>query len=148
MPTILYGEGKYTRQTGGRSQYGHVYLRVVLDGPEQSVVFRNEITNGSVPAQFVPSIEAAILTSVKGGILTPYGYDSARIELVDGSHHDVDSSRIAFYIASAMALDNALRTLPPGPSSGDADDPGVRVPRPPRRPVLHGAASVPEPNDL
>lgn len=147
MPTILYGEGKYARQIGGRGQYGHVRLRVVLDGPEQSVVFRNEITNGSVPAQFVPSIEAGITTSVKGGILTLYGYDSARIELVDGSYHDVDSTPIAFFVASAIALDNALRKLPPRPSSGNDDDPGVRVPRLPQRPAPHDAASVPEPND-
>ena len=86
------------------------------------------------------------MTSVKGGLLAPYGYEFARIELVDGSYHDVDSSHLAFFIASAMALDNALRKLPPRPSSGD-DDPGVRVPRLPQRPLKHDSASVPEPTD-
>jgi elongation factor G len=147
MPTILYGEMKYAKQRGGRGQYGHVCLRVLLDGPEQAVVFRNNITNGAVPAQFVSSIEAGIMTSVKGGILQQYGHEFARIELVDGSYHDVDSSHLAFYVASVMALDNALRKLPPRPSSGDDDDPGVRVRRPPRGPRLYDAAAVPEPND-
>jgi hypothetical protein len=146
MPTIVYGEMKYAKQRGGRGQYGHVYLRVLLDGPEQSVVFRNTITNGSVPAQFVCSVEAGIMTSVKGGILAQYGHDSARIELIDGSYHDVDSSHFAFFMASAMALDNALRTLPPR-RWGDDDDPGVCVPRPPQLPRRLDAASVPEPDD-
>ena len=147
MPTILYGEGKYARQTGGRGQFGHVRLRVLLGGAEQSVVFRNEITNGAIKEWFVPSIEAGIMTSVKGGILAQYGYDSARIELVDGSYRDVDSTPLAFFIASSMALDNALRKLPPRPSSGDDDDPGVRVPRPPQWPRPQDAAVVSEPEN-
>ena len=105
-------------------------------------MFRNEIADAGFPAKFVPSIEAGIMTSVKGGILARYGYDSARIELIDGSYHDVDSTPLAFFIASAMALDNALRKLPPRPSSGDDDDPGVRVPRPPQWPRPQDAAVV------
>ena len=57
------------------------------------------------------------MTSIKGGILALYGHDSVRVELVDGSYHDTDSSQMAFFIASAIALDNALRTIPPRPSS-------------------------------
>jgi len=77
MPTIVHGEGTYARQLGGRRQYGHVCLRVLLGGAEQSTVFRNEITDGAWPVTFVASIEAGIMTSVKGGILAHYGYDAA-----------------------------------------------------------------------
>ena len=147
MPTILYGEMKYAKQLGRRGQYGHVRLRVLLDGPEQGVVFRNEIITGSIPPQFVESVEAGIMTSVKSGVLEHYGHDSARIELIDGSYHEVDSSPFAFFMASVMALGKALNGLPPRPS-GDNADPGVRVPRPPHSPRLVDSASDPEPDDI
>ena len=150
MPHTVLGEMKYAKQTGGRGQYGHVRLRVTVDDGVQGVVFKNMLTQDAIPARFLPAIESGVMTCVKGGVLQQYGYSDARIELCDGSWHDVDSTDLAFFIASTMALQDALRKLPRqerGPESGEDDGPGVAVPRSPRPFSPEDAAAVKEPID-
>jgi translation elongation factor EF-G len=147
MPVTLIGEMKYAKQTAGRGQYGHVRLRVVLDDGVQGVVFGNEVDR-AIPAEFIPAIESGVMTAVRGGILQQYGYSDARITLIDGSFHDLDSSSTAFFLAGSMALDNALRKLPRRPSDDGGDEgPGVRAPAGAGRPGPRDAAAVPEPDD-
>jgi len=100
MSRTLLGEKKYAKQTGGRGQYGHVRLRVILDDGVQGVVFTNALGD-AIPARFLAAIESGILTSIKAGALQQCGYSDARIELYDGSWHDVDSTDLAFFIAGA-----------------------------------------------
>jgi elongation factor G len=147
MTVTRHGEMKYTAQLRGRSHYGHVRLRVSLGGPEQGVVFRNCLADGAIPERLIESVKSAVLSFAKGGALARHGYEFARIELIDGSYHETDSTPLAFFMATWMAFDQALRTLPPPPADEDDRDPGVRVPRPPQSPTPSLAAAVPEPDD-
>jgi len=149
MSRTLLGEMKYAKQTGGRGQYGHVRLRVILDDGVQGVVFRNALGD-AIPARFLPAIKAGVLASIKGGAMELCGYDDARIELYDGSWHDTDSTDLAFFFAGAGALEDAVRRLPrrrDAPEHGDDGTPGVRVPRPPRPVGPHDAAAIAEPEN-
>jgi elongation factor G len=147
MSHTVLGEMKYANQTGGRGRYGHVKLRVVVEDGVQGVVFVNRITDAAIPPRFIPSIESGIMTAIRGGALAQRGYADARIELVDGSYHDVDSSPVAFFLAASMALGEAARQLPPPPGDDPADSPGVRAPLVPGVPGLQQAAAAPEPDD-
>jgi len=149
MSRTLLGEKKYAKQTGGRGQYGHVRLRVILDDGVQGVVFTNALGD-AIPARFLAAIESGILTSIKAGALQQCGYSDARIELYDGSWHDVDSTDLAFFIASAGALQNALQQLPrrrEEPEDREDGTAGVAMPRVPRPSPPRDAASVAEPDD-
>jgi hypothetical protein len=112
----------------------------------------NMLAGEVIPLRFLPPIESGIMTGLKGGLLAQYGYQDARIELYDGSWHDVDSTDLAFFMAGAMALQNALSRLPraPLPEQGgwDGGTAGVAIPRPGRPPSLHDPAAVAEPDDL
>jgi hypothetical protein len=146
----LFGESKYAKQTGGRGQYGHVRLRVILDDGVQGVVFRNALAAEAIPARFLPAIESGVVTAINAGMLAQYGYADARVELCDGSWHDVDSSDLAFFIAAGMALQDALRSLPRGRQEfelGDEGAAGTRMPRVPRPSTPRDAAEVAEPDD-
>jgi elongation factor G len=146
MPQTVLGEMTYAKQTGGRGHYGYVRLRVILDDGVEGVVFKNVLAADAIPARFFPAIESGIRTCIKAGMLEEYGYKDARIELYDASYHDVDSTDLAFFMASSMALQDALRRLPRADERGE-DGPRVVVPRPstPIRP--HDAAAVAEPED-
>jgi elongation factor G len=110
---------KYARQTGGRGQYGHVVINVEpiteeiraeleLD-PEEHYVFENKTVGGSIPKEYVPSVDQGIRESMESGILAGYPLVDVRVTLVDGSYHDVDSSEMAFKIAGSMAIKEACR---------------------------------------
>jgi translation elongation factor EF-G len=149
MTLVATGNAKVAKQTGGRGQYGHVVLRLIVNGPHAGLTIGSSQLGESVPAQYVPAIEAGIRAFVAEGALATRGYVDARVELIDGSYHDVDSSDVAFYTAAVMAMDQALRALPstPGESSGGEDSPGVRAPVNPRRPNPASAIALPEPDD-
>jgi elongation factor G len=106
-------EGKYIRQTGGRGQYGHVWLRV---GPSESgkgFEFKNSIVGGAIPREFIPAIEKGVSESLSNGVLAGYPIVDVKVEVFDGSFHDVDSSEIAFKIAGSMAFkDGCLKAGP------------------------------------
>lgn len=102
-------EGKYIRQTGGRGQYGHVYLRVEPNEVGKGFEFVNSIVGGSIPREFIPAVQKGIKEAMEGGILAGYPMVDVKAELFDGSYHEVDSSEIAFKIAGSMAFKDACR---------------------------------------
>jgi elongation factor G len=106
------GEGRFVRQTGGRGQYGHVQLRVE-PLPGGGVEFVNKITGGEVPKEFISSIERGVRGAMEGGVMAGYPIADARVTLLGGSYHEVDSSEMAFEIAGSMAFrDAASRAAP------------------------------------
>ncbi|MDP2641091.1 MAG: elongation factor G [Candidatus Yanofskybacteria bacterium] len=102
-------EGKYVRQSGGRGQYGHVYLRVRPRERGQGFAFLNEIKGGSIPHEYIPAVEKGIREAADKGVLAGYPLIDFEVSLYDGSYHEVDSSEIAFKIAASMGLQEATR---------------------------------------
>ena len=102
-------QGRFVRQSGGRGQYGHVVINVEPGDPGAGLVFENKITGGAIPTEYIPAVRAGIQEAMTGGILAGYPIDDVKVELFDGSYHDVDSSEIAFKIAGSMAFQEAAR---------------------------------------
>ena len=102
-------EGKYIRQTGGRGQYGHCWLRVEPKERGEGFEFVNEIKGGDIPREFIPAIEKGIKEATDKGVLAGYPLIDVKITLYDGSFHEVDSSEIAFKIAGSIAFQEAAR---------------------------------------
>jgi elongation factor G len=107
------GEMKYAKQTGGRGQYGHVKIHLFPGEPGSGYVFENEITGGSIPKEFIKPVDEGIKEALTRGVLAGYPIDDVRIELYDGSYHDVDSSEMAFKIAGSMAFQDAAKKAKP-----------------------------------
>jgi len=107
------GEMKYARQAGGRGHYGHVKIHLVPVPEGSGYSFRNEIVGDAIPKAFITSIEDGIRDALAEGILAGYPVDDVRIELYDGSYHDVDSSDAAFKTAAAMAFQDAAKKAAP-----------------------------------
>jgi elongation factor G len=107
------GEMKYAKQTGGRGQYGHVKIHLYPGEPGTGYVFENEISGGSIPKEFIKPVDEGIKEALTRGILAGYPIDDVRIELYDGSYHDVDSSEMAFKIAGSMAFQDAAKKAKP-----------------------------------
>jgi elongation factor G len=106
-------EGKYIRQSGGRGQYGHIWLRLAPNEPGKGLHFESEIVGGKVPREFVSAVERGVAESMQSGVLAGYPLVDIRVTAFDGSFHDVDSSEVAFKIAGSMALrDGAARAGP------------------------------------
>ena len=97
-------EGKYIRQTGGRGQYGHVWLRLEPLKATEEYEFVNAIVGGSVPREFIPAVNKGVQEQMQNGVLAGYPLLAMKVTLYDGSFHDVDSSEIAFKIAGSQAL--------------------------------------------
>jgi elongation factor G len=106
-------DGKYIRQTGGRGQYGHVVIN--LDPGEQGsgLIFEDKIVGGSVPKEYIRSVEQGVHEAMDAGVLAGYPMVDIKVTLIDGSYHDVDSSEVAFKIAGSMALREAARRADP-----------------------------------
>jgi len=109
------GEGRFVRQTGGRGQYGHAVIEVeplpVDEG--QKFLFVNKITGGSIPREYISSVEQGIREAMEAGPLAGYEIEGVQVTLYDGSYHDVDSSEIAFKIAGSMAFKDAAQKAGP-----------------------------------
>jgi elongation factor G len=105
-------QGRFVRQTGGRGQYGHVVINVE-PAPAEGFDFVNEIKGGVIPSEFLPAVEAGIEEALQSGVKAGYPMVDVRVELVDGSYHDVDSSEMAFKIAGSMAVQEAARRAKP-----------------------------------
>ncbi|HVZ67285.1 MAG TPA: elongation factor G [Patescibacteria group bacterium] len=103
------GEGKYIKQTGGRGQYGHCWLRVEPNPRGEGFQFVNAIKGGAIPAEFVTSVNKGVVETLEKGILLGYPIVDLKVTVYDGSYHDVDSSDIAFKIAASMALQAASK---------------------------------------
>ncbi|UCC78560.1 MAG: elongation factor G [Candidatus Zixiibacteriota bacterium] len=106
-------EGKFIRQTGGRGQYGHVKIRVYPNDTGKGFLFINKIVGGNIPADYIPSVEKGIKEALDNGVLAGYPMVDIRIELYDGSYHEVDSSDLAFRIAGSIAFQEAARKAEP-----------------------------------
>ncbi len=106
-------EGKYIKQSGGRGQYGHVWLNLEPLEVGKGFVFENKIVGGRVPKEYIPAVEKGVVESMERGVLAGYPVVDVKVTIFDGSYHDVDSSEMAFKIASSMAFKNgALKCLP------------------------------------
>ena len=106
-------EGKYIRQSGGRGQYGHCWLRVVPREPGEGYEFLDEIKGGAIPQEFIKPIDKGIQEAMETGVLAGYPMVDIGVTVYDGSYHDVDSSESAFRIAGSMAFKEACRKAKP-----------------------------------
>jgi elongation factor G len=106
-------EGKFVRQTGGRGQYGHVYIEIEPLEPGKGFEFLNKIVGGTIPREYVPAVEKGIKEAADRGVLAGYPVVDIQAKLYDGSYHDVDSSEMAFKIAGSMAFKEAIKKAKP-----------------------------------
>ena len=102
-------QGRFVRQTGGRGQYGDVYIEVEPNEPGGGFVFENKIIGGAVPREYVPAVEKGIREAMQTGVLAGYPMVDIKVRLTDGSYHEVDSSELAFKIAGSIGFKEAVR---------------------------------------
>ena len=107
------GEGKYIRQSGGRGQYGHCFLRVEPQQRGEGYEFVSEIRGASIPREFIPAVEKGVKEAMENGVLAGYPIVDMKVAVYDGSYHEVDSSEIAFKIAGSIALQTAVKIAKP-----------------------------------
>ena len=101
-------EGKYVRQSGGKGQYGHCKIHVEPLEPGSGYIFESKIVGGSIPKEYIPSIDNGIQEAAKSGLIGGFEVMDFKVTLVDGSYHEVDSSEMAFKIAGSMAIKEAF----------------------------------------
>ena len=106
-------EGRFVRQSGGRGQYGHVVINVEPGKPGTGFIFEDKVVGGSIPREYISSVEAGIRESLDSGVIAGYPIIDVKVELIDGSYHDVDSSEMAFKIAGSMAIKNGIKKATP-----------------------------------
>ena len=106
-------EGKHVKQSGGKGQYGHVWIRMEPSGEGNGYTFADEIKGGSVPREFIPSVDYGIKGAMKSGVIAGYPVVDVKVALFDGSYHDVDSSQLAFELAGSMAFKDGMRKAQP-----------------------------------
>jgi len=110
---LVEQEGRFVRQTGGRGQYGHVYLRIEPQAPGDGYEFVNEIVGGAVPREFISAVDRGIQEQMSSGVIAGYPVVDCKVTLYDGSYHDVDSSEVAFRIAGSLAFrEGAAKAAP------------------------------------
>ena len=102
-------EGKYIKQSGGRGQYGHCFLRIAPKSRGEGYEFIDEIKGGAIPKEFISPIEKGAREAMENGVIAGYPLVDMTVTLYDGTYHDVDSSEIAFKIAGSMALQAAVK---------------------------------------
>ena len=110
---VMNAEGKFVRQSGGRGQYGHAVINMYPQEAGEGYLFENKIVGGVVPKEYIPSIDKGIQEALNSGVLAGYPVEDVKVELIDGSYHDVDSSEAAFKVAGSMAIKDALRKSNP-----------------------------------
>ena len=102
-------EGKFVRQSGGHGQYGHCVINMYPQEEGKGYEFENKIVGGVVPKEYIPAVHKGIQEALNSGVLAGYPVEAVRVELIDGSYHDVDSSEAAFKVAGSMAIKAALK---------------------------------------
>jgi elongation factor G len=111
--TTVEQEGKFVRQSGGRGQFGHVYLRLEPQEPGAGYEFVNQIVGGVVPKEYIPAVDKGVQEAMKSGIIAGFPVVDVKVSLYDGSYHEVDSSEMAFKIAGSMCFKEAARKAKP-----------------------------------
>ena len=106
-------EGKFVRQSGGRGQYGHVWLRIEPQEPGAGFEFVNEIVGGVVPREYIPAVEKGIKEQMENGVIAGYPVVDVKVSIFDGSYHDVDSNEMAFKIAGSMGFKEGAKKAQP-----------------------------------
>ena len=109
VKNIASGEGKYIKQSGGRGQYGHCFLRVEPRSRGEGYEYKSEVKGGAIPQEYIPSIEKGVKEKMDMGVMAGYPMVDMKVIVYDGTYHDVDSSDIAFKIAGSMALEAAAK---------------------------------------
>ena len=111
--TQVEQEHKYAKQTGGRGQYGHVFIRLIPQEPGSGYEFVDLIKGGVIPKEYIPAVDKGIQEAAQGGILAGYPVVDFKVELYDGSYHEVDSSEMAFKLAASMAFKEGVKKANP-----------------------------------
>jgi len=106
-------EEKYSKQSGGRGQYGHVLMRIIPQEPGKGFEFVDKITGGKIPKEYIPAVGKGIVEAMTRGVIAGYPMVDIKVELYDGSYHDVDSSEMAFKIAGSIAFQNGSKKANP-----------------------------------
>jgi elongation factor G len=106
-------EGKFIRQSGGKGQFGHVWIEIEPNEKGKGYVFENAVVGGVIPREYIPAVSQGIQEAMKNGILAGYPVEDIKAKLFDGSYHDVDSSEMAFKIAGSIAFKDAARKANP-----------------------------------
>ena len=106
-------EGKFVRQSGGKGQYGHVWLRLEPQKPGTGYAFENAIVGGTVPKEFISSVDKGIQEQMKNGVIAGYPVEDVKVTLFDGSYHDVDSNEMAFKVAGSLGFRNGALEADP-----------------------------------
>jgi elongation factor G len=110
---VEYVDGKFIRQSGGRGQYGHVVIHLEPNTPGGGFVFEDKVVGGTVPREYIGPVQQGIKEALENGVLAGYPVVDVKVQLVDGSYHDVDSSEMAFKIAGSMAFKEAAHQAAP-----------------------------------
>ena len=106
-------QGRFVRQTGGRGQYGHAVINAEPAEPGEGYEFIDRVVGGAIPREFIPAVDLGIQEAMESGIVAGFPVVDVRVELVDGSYHDVDSSEMAFKVAGSMAFKTAMERAKP-----------------------------------
>jgi elongation factor G len=106
-------EYKYAKQSGGRGQFGHVYMKIKPGDAGTGYVFNNEIKGGAIPREYIPAVEKGCQEAMQGGVLAGYPLEDVEVTLYDGSYHDVDSNEMAFKLAASMGFKEGCRKASP-----------------------------------
>jgi elongation factor G len=109
----IESEGKFVRQSGGRGQYGHVWLKLEPNAQGKGYEFVNGIVGGTVPREFIPAVDKGIKEAVETGVIAGYPVVDVKVTLIDGSYHDVDSNEMAFKIAGSIGFKDGFRKAHP-----------------------------------
>ncbi len=106
-------EGKFIRQSGGRGQYGHVWIEMEPNEPGQGFEFKDDIVGGVIPKDYIPSVKSGIEDAMKNGVLAGYPMEDIKVRLYDGSFHEVDSNEMAFKVAGSIAFQDGAKKAHP-----------------------------------
>lgn len=106
-------EGKYVRQSGGRGQYGHVWIKIEPQEAGKGYEFENAIVGGAIPREYIPAVDKGIVEQMQNGVIAGYPVVDVKVTLFDGSYHDVDSNEMAFKIAGSMAFKDGAKKAKP-----------------------------------
>jgi elongation factor G len=113
LTKTVVSEGLFKRQSGGRGQYGHCWLRIEPNDPGHGFTFKNEVVGGVIPKEYIPAIEQGVIEALNTGVVAGYPMVDVRVAVTDGSYHDVDSNEMAFKVAASIGFKEGARKAGP-----------------------------------